>query len=90
MSSLYLSFLFLIVIAQRSSASYPFGVYGGMPMVHAPVAISALPAPVAFAHPVHHSAPIEVHNLMRTSDRETGHFSGTMHRSFGYPFNKKN
>ncbi|VDM82108.1 unnamed protein product [Strongylus vulgaris] len=70
------------------------GFEAAVPVVHAaPMAIAApvYPAVHSFYHH-HHGLPVEVRNTMRTTDKEAGHFSGTMHRSsdFGFPFHKRN
>ncbi|EYB82849.1 hypothetical protein Y032_0349g3198 [Ancylostoma ceylanicum] len=103
MSSLNFFIALLIAIAQSSWASYSFGGFGA-PVAGIPIAHSApiFSSPIAFhggpfypsltpaIHPVHHSSPIEIHNVIRSTDKETRHFSGTMHRTSGFPFHRKN
>ncbi|VDK54153.1 unnamed protein product [Cylicostephanus goldi] len=86
------AFVFTIQVC----AAFLIGAAPAVPVLPAPVVAPAVaPAVAAPAIPaipaVHTGLPVEVRNTMLTSDRETGHFSGTLHRSsdFGFPFAKK-
>ncbi|CAJ0596051.1 unnamed protein product [Cylicocyclus nassatus] len=95
-------FALIGVITRVSTAAiYPFDAFVDgvpfLPFVQAPLA-PGLPPPIAFTngpiytsltpslHPIYHTPQLEVRNIIRSTSRDTAHFSGTSHRAPVFPF----
>ncbi|CAJ0596254.1 unnamed protein product [Cylicocyclus nassatus] len=94
-------FLFALIFTATTGVvtSYPYGLVGGVPVVHAapllgrPIAFSNGPIFTSLTpslHPIYGTPSLELRNIIRSNDRDTIHFSKTLHRSSAFPFQKKN